>query len=190
MSTATLNTKTSEHAAEAPVLLAVSYLRVSTREQAERGGTEEGFSIPAQREANARKADELGARIVREFIDAGESARSADRDGLQEMLAFIAASRVQFCIVHKLDRLARNRADDVKIHEALINAGVTLVSATESIDQTPSGMLVHGIMSSIAEFYSRNLAAEVTKGLTQKVAQGGTPGRAPIGYLNVRRTDE
>ncbi len=190
MSTASLDTTTSEQASDVPVLLAVSYLRVSTREQAERGGTEEGFSIPAQREANARKADELGARIVREFIDAGESARSADRDGLQDMLAFIAATRVQFCIVHKLDRLARNRADDVKIHEALLAAGVTLVSATESIDQTPSGMLVHGIMSSIAEFYSRNLATEVTKGLTQKVAQGGTPGRAPIGYLNVRRTDD
>ena len=81
--------------------------------------------------------------------------------------------------MHELDRLARNRADDVKIHEALISAGVTLVSATESIDQTPSGMLLHGIMSSIAEFYSRNLATEVTKGLTQKVAQGGTPMRAP-----------
>ena len=173
-----------------PVLLAVSYLRVSTREQAERGGTEEGFSILAQREANLRKADELGARIVREFVDSGESASSADRDGLQEMMAFIAATKVTFCIVHKLDRLARKRADDVKIHEALINAGVTLVSATESIDQTPSGMLVHGIMSSIAEFYSRNLATEVTKGLTQKVAQGGTPMRAPIGYLNVRKTDE
>ncbi|WP_338065679.1 recombinase family protein [Mycetocola reblochoni] len=190
MRTTALDATASEHTEEAPVLLAVSYLRVSTREQAERGGTDEGFSIPAQREANRRKADELGARIVREFVDAGESARSADRDGLQEMLAFLAATRVQFCIVHKLDRLARNRADDVKIHEALINAGVTLVSATESIDQTPSGMLVHGIMSSIAEFYSRNLATEVTKGLTQKVAQGGTPGRAPIGYLNVRRTDD
>ncbi|CEI47272.1 Recombinase [Propionibacterium freudenreichii] len=173
-----------------PVLLAVSYLRVSTREQAERGGTDEGFSIPAQREANQRKADELGARIVHEFVDAGESARSADRDGLKEMLAFIAASRVQFCIVHKLDRLARNRADDVTIHQALLSAGVTLVSATESIDQTPSGMLVHGIMSSIAEFYSRNLATEVSKGLSQKIAQGGTPMRAPIGYLNVRKTDE
>ncbi|TNU72799.1 recombinase family protein, partial [Miniimonas arenae] len=190
MSTETLDTKTSDHVGDAPVLLAVSYLRVSTREQAERGGTEEGFSIPAQREANHRKADELSARIVREFVDAGESARSADRDGLQEMLAFIAATRVQFCIVHKLDRLARNRADDVAIHQALLTAGVTLVSATESIDQTPSGMLVHGIMSSIAEFYSRNLATEVTKGLTQKVAQGGTPMRAPIGYLNVRRTDD
>lgn len=181
---------TNEQADDKPVLLAVSYLRVSTREQAERGGTEEGFSIPAQRDANQRKADELGARVVREFIDAGESARSADRDGLQDMLAFIAATRVQFCLVHKLDRLARNRADDVKIHESLISSGVTLVSATESIDQTPSGMLVHGIMSSIAEFYSRNLATEVTKGLTQKVAQGGTPMRAPIGYLNVRRTDD
>ena len=91
MSTATLDTKTSEEAAEALVLLAVSYLRVSTREQAERGGTEEGFSIPAQREANVRKANEMGARIVREFVDAGESARSADRDGLKEMLAFLAA---------------------------------------------------------------------------------------------------
>ena len=180
----------SADAGDRPVLLAVSYLRVSTREQAERGGTEEGFSIPAQREANHRKAEELGARIVREFVDAGESARSADRDGLQDMLAFIAATRVQFCIVHKLDRLARNRADDVAIHQALLSAGVTLVSATESIDQTPSGMLVHGIMSSIAEFYSRNLATEVAKGLTQKVAQGGTPMRAPIGYLNVRKTDE
>ena len=61
MGTITLDTKTAKQAADAPVLLAVSYLRVSTREQAERGGTEEGFSIPAQRDANQRKADELGA---------------------------------------------------------------------------------------------------------------------------------
>ena len=62
MSAATLDTTTSEWAVDTPVLLAVSYLCVSTREQAERGSTDEAFSIPAQREANARKADELGAR--------------------------------------------------------------------------------------------------------------------------------
>ena len=28
----------------------------------------EGFSIPAQREANARKAESLGARVVAEFV--------------------------------------------------------------------------------------------------------------------------
>ncbi len=63
---------------DAPGALAVSYLRVSTKEQAERGGREEGFSIPAQREANQRKADSLGAAVVEWFTDAGESARSAD----------------------------------------------------------------------------------------------------------------
>ena len=45
-------------------------------------------------------------------------------------------------------------------------------------------------MSSIAEFYSRNLATEVAKGMTQKAIGGGTNGRAPIGYLNVRKRDE
>jgi hypothetical protein len=42
-------------------------------------------------------------------------------------------------------------------------------------------------MSSIAEFYSRNLATEVIKGCVQKAKQGGTPGKAPVGYLNVRQ---
>lgn len=69
---------------------------------------------------------------------------------------------------------------------ALQAAGATLVSVSESIDETPSGMLLHGIMSSIAEYYSRNLATDVVKGMTQKVKAGGMPTRAPIGYLNVR----
>jgi hypothetical protein len=60
-----------------------------------------------------------------------------------------------------------------------------LVSATENIDDTPAGQLLHGIMSTIAEFYSANLAAEAKKGLQQKAKLGGTPSLAPIGYLNV-----
>lgn len=148
----------------APVFTAVTYQRVSTKEQAAKGGRDEGFSIPAQREANARKAESLGARVVAEFVDAGESARSADRPDLQRMLEYITNHQVSYCIVHKVDRLARNRVDDVEIHRRLVEAGVTLVSATENIDETPSGMLLHGIMSSIAEFYSKNLATEVTKG--------------------------
>ena len=168
---------------------AVTYLRVSTREQAAGGGGDEGFSIPAQRAANTRKAAELDAAIVAEFVDAGESAKSANRPELQRLLAYIAEHRVDYCIVHKVDRLARNRVDDAVIHLSLRQAGVTLVSATENIDETPSGMLTHGIMSTIAEFYSLNLAAEVTKGLVQKARQGGTPTKAPIGYLNVRARD-
>ena len=68
---------------------AVSYIRVSTREQAQRGGSEEGFSLPAQREANKRKAQSMGALVVKEFADRGESARSANRPELQKMLAYL-----------------------------------------------------------------------------------------------------
>ncbi|OKL54482.1 recombinase family protein [Bowdeniella nasicola] len=173
-----------------PGSFAVSYLRVSTKQQAEKGGQAEGFSIPAQREANQRKADQLVATIIEEFVDAGEFARKADRPELMRMIQYVAKHKTNYCIVHKVDRLARNRADDVTIHLALKDAGVTLVSATENIDETPSGMLLHGIMSSIAEFYSRNLATEVVKGLSQKAAQGGTVTKAPIGYRNVGVRDE
>jgi len=173
-----------------PSKTAVTYLRVSTADQATRGGREEGFSIPAQREANTRKAASLDAVIIEEFVDAGESGTSAKRPELQRMLAYVREQHVDYCIVHKLDRLARSRADDVAIHFALTQAGVTLVSTSENIDETPSGMLMHGIMSSIAEFYSRNLANEVTKGLVQKASLGGTVTRAPLGYKNVHVTDE
>ena len=166
---------------------AVLYCRVSTKEQAGRGGQEEGFSIPAQREACMRKAASLGAVVVDEFVDAGESARSSKRPELQRMLKVIQSESFDHLIVHKIDRLARNRADDVEINLALKAAGVTLVSCTENIDETPSGTLLHGIMSSIAEFYSRNLANEVMKGQAQKVKNGGTIGRVPPGYLNVTK---
>ena len=170
---------------------AVSYLRVSTREQAQRGGAAEGFSIPAQREANKKKAMALGALIVKEFVDRGESARSANRPELQKMLHYLQdADDIDYVIVHKLDRLARNRADDVDINRILDQTGTRLISTTENIDQTPGGILLHGIMSSIAEFYSRNLASEVVKGLSQKARAGGTIGRAPLGYLNKQGRDE
>ncbi len=172
---------------------AVSYLRVSTRGQAERGGGhDEGFSIPAQREANKKKAMSMGAIVGKEFVDRGASAKSADRPQLQAMLEYVKenADRVDYVIVHKVDRLARNRDDDSDIMRTLRECGVQLVSASESIDDTPAGMLLHGIMSSIAEFYSQNLATEVKKGLNEKVKTGGTVSRAPIGYQNVRYVDD
>ena len=107
------------------------------------------------------------------------------------MLAYLRQTPdVDYVIVHKLDRLARNRADDVEINRVFEEAGVRLISTSENIDQTPGGILLHGIMSSIAEFYSRNLANEVIKGMSEKARNGGTVGKAPLGYLNVRGRDE
>ena len=168
---------------------AVLYVRVSTKEQLQGEGDPDGYSIPAQRDACEKRAATLGAEVAEIFVERGESARSADRPALQRMLSYLAAESIDYVIVHKVDRLARNRLDDVTITAAIQTSGAQLVSVTENIDETPSGTLMHGIMSSIAEFYSRNLANEVIKGTQQKVSAGGTPHVAPLGYLNVRRMD-
>jgi DNA invertase Pin-like site-specific DNA recombinase len=164
---------------------AVVYLRVSSMGQVNTDRDGEGFSIAAQRDACIRKAASLDAAVVDEYTDAGESARKSDRPQLQAMLERLKSERdIDFVIVHKVDRLARNRGDDVAITMAIRQAGAQLVSVTENIDETPSGMLLHGIMSSIAEFYSANLATEISKGTRKKAERGTYPGCAPIGYLN------
>ena len=164
---------------------AVIYLRVSSAGQVNTDRDGEGFSIAAQRDACSRKAASLGAEVVGEYTDAGESARKSDRPQLQAMLERLKSARdVDYVIVHKVDRLARNRGDDVAITMAIRQAGAQLVSVTENIDETPSGMLLHGIMSSIAEFYSANLSTEISKGTKKKAERGTYPGCAPIGYLN------
>jgi site-specific DNA recombinase len=145
------------------------------------------MALPTLRTAPASVAAVPSSVVVDEFADRGESARRADRPQLQALLSFIRENSVDYVIVHKIDRLARNRADDVEITLAIRAAGAVLISCSENIDETPSGILLHGIMSSIAEFYSRNLANEVIKGSVQKAKTGGTIGKAPLGYLNVRR---
>ena len=110
------------------------------------GGEVEGYSIPAQRAACSRKAESLQAVIEEEFVDRGESAKTANRPELMRMLRYLDQHSVDYVIVHKVDRLARNRADDVAITIAIRKSGATLVSCSENIDETPSGLLLHGIM--------------------------------------------
>ena len=164
---------------------AVVYARVSSMGQVNTDRDGEGFSIGAQRDACIAKAESMNADVLEVYVDAGESARKADRPQLQAMLDRLKTERdADFVIVHKVDRLARNRGDDVEITLAIRQSGAQLVSVTEQIDETPSGMLLHGIMSTIAEYYSQNLSNEIIKGTSKKAERGAYPGMAPVGYLN------
>jgi site-specific DNA recombinase len=165
---------------------AVIYLRVSTKEQAAKDESAEGYSIPAQRDACLRLIAERSWNLAGEFVDAGESARTADRPMLKAMLRRVADGGIGAVVVHKIDRLARSMEDHVAIRAALRRSGVQLVSVTENIEETASGRLVEGIHALMAEFYSANLAGEIRKGMSQKAKMGGWPTKAPIGYLNIR----
>ena len=165
---------------------AVIYLRVSTEQQTKRAGTEEGYSIEYQRDACTHKAESLGAVVVDEFVDT-QTAKNADRPALQTMLERVEGGHdIDYVIVHKLDRLARNRLDDALISVRVQAAKAQLVSVVENIDDTPPGILMHGMLATFAEYQNRNHATEVMKGTVKKAEGGGTPYLAPIGYLNHR----
>jgi site-specific DNA recombinase len=177
--------------AETPQKRAVIYLRVSTEEQADTDYNAEGYSLPAQREACQRLADQLHAVVAEEYVDRGESAKSAKRPDLQRMLARLREQQdIDYVIVHKVDRLARNRQDDVEIDLVIRSAGARLVSASENIDDTPHGKLIRNIMADFAQYYSDNLATEAKKGARQKAKFGGTPYKPPVGYLTARERIE
>ncbi len=163
------------------------YLRVSTKEQAQKGDNKEGYSIPAQREACLKYIKDRGWNLVDEYVDRGESARSSQRPQLQEMLSKIKKDKsIDAVIVHKIDRLARNMEDHVAIKAILKRRDVALVSVVENIEDSASGRLIEGIHALMAEFYSANLGMETKKGMIQKARQGGWPEMAPIGYKNVQ----
>jgi site-specific DNA recombinase len=162
---------------------AVIYARVSSSGQLGRDGDEDGYSIPAQVQACEREAAQRGAEVVKVYIERAESARSDNRPVLQQMMREAATLGLRYLIVHKVDRLARNRLDDATLYQKLVGMGIKLVSASENIDETPAGRLMHGMLATFAEYYSNNLATEIKKGLNQKHLSGGTPFKPPVGYL-------
>lgn len=156
------------------------YARVSTEEQAERD-----LSIPFQLERCRYHAQGLNWSVVKEFVDAGESARTDKRHEFQKMISSARAKEFDIILVHKFDRFARNDYDFVVYEKELEELGISLESVSEPGDaSTPAGYIGRRMMQVISTWYSKNLAVEARKGMKEKVDKGGWPKMAPIGYLN------
>ena len=65
-----------------------------------------------------------------------------------------------------------------------------MVSITEHADDSPTGKLMEAIIESVDEFYSENLAQEVTRGMREAASRGfWITSHAPIGYNRVMAQD-
>ncbi|QOR36601.1 recombinase family protein [Clostridium sp. 'deep sea'] len=162
---------------------AALYIRVSTTGQAE-----EGLSIPAQKKLLKEYALKHDYVISAEhiYIDAGESAKSADRPKFQLMIANAKVKPKPFdaVLVHKTDRFARNRLDS-SVYKTLLRkeCGIDVISITENFSDDPYGVMMEGIMELFAEFYSLNLSTEVRKGMSEAAGSGIALGRVPFGFV-------
>lgn len=156
---------------------AVIYARYSSDNQREE-------SIDAQIMAIKEYASKNDFTIVRIYID---EARSATTDNRPEFLNLIRDSKSELfeaVLVHKLDRFARNRYDSAFYKHQLKTHGVNVVSVLEQLDNSPESVILESVLEGMAEYYSKNLAREVMKGLKQNALNclwnGGSP---PLGYV-------
>lgn len=157
----------------------IIYCRVSSKDQIE------GTSLGSQERACKEYAERNSIKVLKTYVERGESAKTADRTEFNKALAFCSdkKNKVTFFIVYKLDRFARNQDDHVTVRAILKRAGTDLRSVTEPIDETPIGRAMEGVLSVFAEF-DNNVRTERTKqGMLERVKQGIWVWQAPLGYV-------
>src|SRR5216683_7567549 len=164
----------------------VIYCRVSSKEQIE------GTSLESQRLACEEYARSNNIRILKVFVEQGESAKFADRTQLIELLDFCRQNkgRVQALLVWKVDRFARNVGDHFNIKASLMKYGVSIVSVTEPIDSKPEGKLMETILAGFAQFDNDIRAMRTVQGMRRKLQEGIFPWKAPLGYKSSVQHDE
>ncbi len=118
-----------------------------------------------------------------EYADDASGA-TLDRDGLQRALRDARAGLYDVLLVYRLDRLTRSIRGLLDIVDALNDAEVALVSASEHFDtHTPVGRMVMQILAVFAEFERAIIIDRVVGGMERKAAKGGwTVGPPPFGY--------
>lgn len=146
------------------------------------------MSLSAQEDICRRHAGQLGADVVEVYKEKGVSGRKRDRRvELARLLEDIQSTPVDYVIVYKLDRLARNTVDDAQLAEEIHSAGARLVSVMEQFDNdSPQGWLMHRMFAMFAEYEVKNSGQRVSVGMQRKAELGGTPGTPPVGYNNKR----
>ena len=161
---------------------AVVYARVSK-------AREESVSIEAQIEHCTARAKQLGAAVVKVFLDEGISGREArNRTAFLRAKAFCEAANVDYFITWSTSRFARNMLELFRSEAELRDIGTKLECLNADIDdETDTGFINKAINGLMDEMYSRQVARDTLR--SQKLAAAGgyfTGGGVPFGYRTVK----
>ena len=124
-----------------------------------------------------------GADLAEVIIDAGESAKSLNRPGMERLLSLVDAGAVNTVIIAKLDRLTRSVKDLAELLERFTRRGVSLVSVAESLDTgTAAGRLVLNIMTAVSQWEREAIGERTRDAMSHKRAKGERVGTIPFGF--------
>jgi len=149
------------------------YLRVSTNAQ----------STDAQLTELRQLVEQRGWKYE-VFCDKGQSGMKESRPAFDEMMRQVRRGRFAAICIWALDRLARSLRQVLDISLELQRLNVDLVAVKQDLDtSTPSGRLVFGVLSTVAEFERDLLRERVRAGIAQARRAGKRIGRPPLRKL-------
>lgn len=162
---------------EVHTMKAVIYARYSSDNQREE-------SIDGQLRECKAYAEKNGITLLTTYIDRALSAKTDNRPEFQRMIQDSAKGLFDMVLVWKLDRFARNRYDSAHYKATLRKNGVKVVSATETIAEDSTGILLESLLEGYAEFYSAELSEKVRRGHNENALKGKCNGGGiPYGYF-------
>lgn len=158
----------------------IAYIRVSTADQAERG-----VSLDAQRTKVAAYASLYDLNLVEVIVDAGASAKTLDRPGLQRALTMLRRGEAEALLVCKLDRLTRSVRDLGSLVETYFAAGKSaLLSVSEQIDtRSAAGRLVLNVLGAVSQWEREAIGERTSSAMQHKKSQSQRVGAVPYGYV-------
>ena len=157
---------------------AVIYARYSSDNQREE-------SIEGQlRECNDF-AGRKGFTVVKTYADRAISGKKADnRPEFMQMIEDSKQGSFDYIIVWKIDRFSRDKYDSVFYKNTLKKNGVSVLSATEPIDDSPEGQLMESIFEGFSAYYIKDLSMKVSRGMTENTLKGKfNGGSLTFGYI-------
>lgn len=158
----------------------VAYLRVSSEKQVDLG-----VSLDAQQQKVSAYASLYDLDLVEVIVDAGESAKTLQRHGLQRALSMLKTGKAEALLVVKLDRLTRSVGDLGRLIETYFAPGkAALLSVSEQIDtRSATGRMVLNILASVSQWEREIIAERTSDAMRYKQSQGEyIGGRAPYGF--------
>lgn len=151
----------------------VIYARFSSHSQTEQ-------NIEGQLKVCYEYAESNHYTVVGEYIDRAISGTTDNRAQFQKMIADSDKHTFEGVLVYQLDRFARNRYDSAINKAKLKKNGVRVLSAKENIADDASGILVEGVLESMAEYYSVELSQKIHRGMAinaeKCLSNGSNPG--------------
>lgn len=146
-------------------------------------------SIQAQREAVAAyvqsQRGEGWAALPTRYEDHGFSGGTVERPAFQQLIADVAAGKIDIVAAYKIDRVSRSLADFTKFMSLLEGHKVGFVSTTQAFDtRTSMGRLTLNILASFSQFEREVISERITDKMQATRSRGmWTGGRPILGYL-------